>query len=69
MRQVLDSMFSYFDTGKHWDARNGLALHVLSDMPYFLECPGIVLYVYQLYDVYYSWFVIVKAMLCLLHAN
>ncbi|KAG1371360.1 putative protein EFR [Cocos nucifera] len=32
MRHVLDPMFYYFDTGKHWDPRHGLALLVLSDM-------------------------------------
>lgn len=40
MRRVLDPMFVYFDGGRHWDARHGLALHVLSDMSYLAKSSG-----------------------------
>ncbi|KAL7003167.1 hypothetical protein U1Q18_004325, partial [Sarracenia purpurea var. burkii] len=40
MRRVLDPMFIYFDTKRHWVPRNGLAIMVLSDMCYFVENPG-----------------------------
>ncbi|KAK4424539.1 protein SEMI-ROLLED LEAF 2 [Sesamum alatum] len=40
MRRVLDPMFVYFDTGKHWDPQHGLAPVVLSDMSSFVENPG-----------------------------
>ncbi|KAK3031229.1 hypothetical protein RJ639_036884, partial [Escallonia herrerae] len=40
MRPVLDPMFAYFDTKRHWVSRNGLAMTVLSDMTYFLESSG-----------------------------
>lgn len=40
MRRVLDPMFVYFDTGRHWVPRQGLALVVLSDMSYFVESMG-----------------------------
>lgn len=41
MRRVLDPMFVYFDSGRHWVSRQGLALFVLSDMSYFMENSGI----------------------------
>lgn len=37
MRRVLDPMFVYFDTRKHWVPQQGLALVVISDMTYFVE--------------------------------
>ncbi|KAM7478464.1 hypothetical protein LguiA_026677 [Lonicera macranthoides] len=40
MRRILDPMFVYFDTGRHWVPRHGLATMVLSDMSYFLESSG-----------------------------
>ncbi|KAG9457865.1 hypothetical protein H6P81_002373 [Aristolochia fimbriata] len=40
MRRVLDPMLIYFDKGRHWDLRHGLALHVLSDMCYLVEDSG-----------------------------
>ncbi|KAL0454647.1 UNVERIFIED_CONTAM: protein SEMI-ROLLED LEAF 2 [Sesamum latifolium] len=40
MRRVLDPMFVYFDTGKHWVPQHGLAPVVLSDMSSFVENPG-----------------------------
>ena len=40
MRRVLDPMFSYLDTGKHWDPLHGLALLVLSDMTYSEKSSG-----------------------------
>ncbi|OVA16780.1 hypothetical protein BVC80_1543g235 [Macleaya cordata] len=40
MRRVLEPMFIYFDTGRHWVPRNGLAMAVLSDMTYFVENSG-----------------------------
>ncbi|XP_057960822.1 protein SEMI-ROLLED LEAF 2 isoform X2 [Malania oleifera] len=40
LRRVLDPMFVYFDTGKHWVSRQGLAMMVLSDMSYFVEATG-----------------------------
>lgn len=41
MRRILDPMFVYFDIGRHWVPRQGLALVVLSDMSYLMESPGI----------------------------
>lgn len=41
MRRVLDPMLTYFDTGKNWASRHGLAMLVLSDMSYFTEDTGI----------------------------
>ncbi|KAF5178819.1 Efr3-like protein [Thalictrum thalictroides] len=40
MRQVLDPMFIYFDTRRHWVPQQGLAKVVLSDMLYFMEGSG-----------------------------
>lgn len=40
MRLILDPMFVYFDTGRHWVPRHGLATMVLSVMSYFLESSG-----------------------------
>ncbi|KAF5952160.1 hypothetical protein HYC85_010104 [Camellia sinensis] len=40
MRRILDPMFVYFDTGRHWVPRHGLAIMILSDMCYFVEIPG-----------------------------
>ncbi|XP_022965555.1 uncharacterized protein LOC111465423 [Cucurbita maxima] len=40
MRRVLDPMFIYFDSGRHWVPQQGLALMVLSDMLYFMESSG-----------------------------
>ncbi|XP_077218010.1 protein SEMI-ROLLED LEAF 2 isoform X2 [Tasmannia lanceolata] len=40
LRSVLDPMFIYFDTGKHWAPRQGLALLVLSNMSYLVEASG-----------------------------
>ncbi|KAL2231298.1 UNVERIFIED_CONTAM: Protein SEMI-ROLLED LEAF 2 [Sesamum indicum] len=40
MRRVLDPMFVYFDTGRHWVPQHGLAPLVLSDMQSFVENPG-----------------------------
>lgn len=40
MRRILDPMFAYFDKGRHWVPRHGLAIMVLSDMCYFVESPG-----------------------------
>ncbi|CAK9141192.1 unnamed protein product [Ilex paraguariensis] len=40
MHRVLDPMFVYFDTRRHWVPRHGLAFIVLSDMSYFIESPG-----------------------------
>ncbi|KDP23388.1 hypothetical protein JCGZ_23221 [Jatropha curcas] len=40
MRQVLDPMFVYFDSGRHWVPRQGLSMAVLSDMCYLLESSG-----------------------------
>lgn len=40
MRRILDPMFVYFDIGRHWVPRQGLALVVLSDMSYLMESPG-----------------------------
>ncbi|XP_024020255.1 protein EFR3 homolog, partial [Morus notabilis] len=37
MRRVLDPMFVYFDSGRHWVSGQGLAMVVLSDMSYFME--------------------------------
>ncbi|XP_065852598.1 protein SEMI-ROLLED LEAF 2 [Euphorbia lathyris] len=40
MRQVLEPMLVYFDSGRHWVPRQGLSLAVLSDMCYLLETSG-----------------------------
>ena len=40
IRRVLDPMFVYFDSGRHWVPPHGLALVVLSDMCYFMESSG-----------------------------
>ncbi|KAG8648315.1 protein SEMI-ROLLED LEAF 2 isoform X2 [Manihot esculenta] len=40
MRQVLDPMFVYFDSGRHWVPLQGLSITVLSDMCYLLESSG-----------------------------
>ncbi|XP_021645864.2 protein SEMI-ROLLED LEAF 2 isoform X2 [Hevea brasiliensis] len=40
MRQVLDPMFVYFDSGRHWAPLQGLSVTVLSDMCYLLESSG-----------------------------
>lgn len=40
MRRVLDPMFVYFDSGRHWVPRQGLSVMVLSDMSYFMESSG-----------------------------
>ncbi|KAJ8771840.1 hypothetical protein K2173_027017 [Erythroxylum novogranatense] len=40
MRRVLDPMFNYFDSGRHWVPRQGLAMIVMSDLCYFLETSG-----------------------------
>ncbi|KAJ7973268.1 ARM repeat superfamily protein [Quillaja saponaria] len=40
MRCVLDPMFVYFDSGRHWVSQRGLAMMVLSNMCYFLESSG-----------------------------
>ncbi|XP_031385287.1 protein SEMI-ROLLED LEAF 2 isoform X2 [Punica granatum] len=37
MRRVLDPMFVYFDSGRHWARRQGLAFVVLSDMTFMVE--------------------------------
>lgn len=39
MRRVLDPMFVYFDTRQQW-VLSGLAFIVLSDMAYFMDTPG-----------------------------
>lgn len=44
MRRVLDPMFVYFDSRHHWVPRQGLAMMVLSDMSYFLETSGILIF-------------------------
>lgn len=41
MRRVLDPMFIYFDSGRHWVPQQGLALMVLSDILYFMESSGV----------------------------
>jgi hypothetical protein len=41
MRSVMDPMFVYFDSGRHWIPRQGLAMMILSDMSYFMESSGI----------------------------
>lgn len=43
MHQVLDPMLLYFDSGRHWAPRQGLAMIVLSDMSYFLESAGMLI--------------------------
>lgn len=48
MRQILDPMFIYFDTGRYWVPRQGLALVVLSDMSYFVENMGNIIYLSNL---------------------
>lgn len=40
MRCVLDPMFVYFDSGRHWSRRQGLAFVVLSDMMFMVENSG-----------------------------
>lgn len=40
MRLILEPMFLYFDTRRHWLAPQGLAMMVLSDMSYYVECQG-----------------------------
>ncbi|KAL5565906.1 hypothetical protein UlMin_029070 [Ulmus minor] len=40
MRRVLDPMFIYFDSGRHWASQQGLAMLVLSDMSFFMESSG-----------------------------
>ncbi|XP_062144485.1 protein SEMI-ROLLED LEAF 2 isoform X2 [Alnus glutinosa] len=40
MRSVMDPMFVYFDSGRHWIPRQGLAMMILSDMSYFMESSG-----------------------------
>eukprot|EP00257_Ricinus_communis_P013037 XP_015570391.1 uncharacterized protein LOC8269823 [Ricinus communis] len=40
VRQVLDPMFVYFDSGRHWVPRQGLSIAVLSDMCHLLETSG-----------------------------
>lgn len=44
MRRVLDPMFVYFDSGHHWVPCQGLAMLVLSDMSYFMEASGILIF-------------------------
>jgi hypothetical protein len=43
MRSVMDTMFVYFDSGRHWIPRQGLAMMILSDMSYFMESSGILI--------------------------
>lgn len=43
MRRVLDPIFIYFDSGRHWVPQQGLAVMVLSDMSYFMESSGILI--------------------------
>lgn len=40
MRRVLDPTFIYFDFGRFWTPRRGLAVMVLSDMSYYMESSG-----------------------------
>ncbi|KAI4349895.1 hypothetical protein L6164_010438 [Bauhinia variegata] len=40
MRQVLDPVFVYFDSGRHWAPQQGLAMMVLSSMAYCMENAG-----------------------------
>lgn len=40
VRRVLDPMFTYFDSKRHWVLRQGLANIVLSDMSYLMENSG-----------------------------
>ncbi|KAF5739907.1 hypothetical protein HS088_TW12G01119 [Tripterygium wilfordii] len=40
MRLILDPVFVYFDSGRHWVPRQGLAMMVLSDMCYLMENSG-----------------------------
>ncbi|KAK4748810.1 hypothetical protein SAY87_015396 [Trapa incisa] len=37
MRRILDPMFIYFDSGRHWSHQQGLAFAVLSDMIFMVE--------------------------------
>ncbi|KAK1316161.1 hypothetical protein QJS10_CPA05g00220 [Acorus calamus] len=41
MRRLLEPMFLYFDEGRHWAFKEGLAMVVLSDMSYLVEGSGI----------------------------
>lgn len=43
MRRVVDPIFTYFDSGRHWVPRQGLAVIVLSDMSYFVDNSGILI--------------------------
>ncbi|XP_057870804.2 protein SEMI-ROLLED LEAF 2 isoform X1 [Cryptomeria japonica] len=40
IRRVLEPMFRFFDSGKHWSLQNGLALCVLYDMQRLMEKSG-----------------------------
>lgn len=40
MRRVVDPMFMYFDSRRHWSPRQGLAMILLSDMSYLMETSG-----------------------------
>ncbi|XP_057856005.2 protein SEMI-ROLLED LEAF 2 [Cryptomeria japonica] len=40
VRYVLEPIFQYFDTGKHWSPEHGLAISVLRDMSYLMEGTG-----------------------------
>ncbi|CAA2959618.1 Hypothetical predicted protein [Olea europaea subsp. europaea] len=40
MRRIFDPMFVYFDAGRHWVPKHGLATIVLSDMSYLMENSG-----------------------------
>ncbi|WCJ43055.1 Protein SEMI-ROLLED LEAF 2 [Euphorbia peplus] len=40
MRQVLEPMLVYFDSGRHWVPRQGLSIAVLSDLCYLLGTSG-----------------------------
>ena len=41
MRRVLESLFRYFDNGKLWPTKNGLAFPVLKDMQILMDDSGI----------------------------
>lgn len=41
LRQILDPMFSYFNSRSQWTPPNGLAMIVLSDAVYLMETSGI----------------------------
>lgn len=43
MRRVLDPTFIYFDFGRFWTPRRGLAVMVLSDMSYYMESSGLLI--------------------------